>query len=217
MTHDGAPLRDELVTPAVSASEVVFEGAVWDVRRDTFDLEGETLVREVVDHPGAVAVLALDEDDRALLIRQYRHPVAAHEWEVPAGLLDFAGEDPLVAAQRELAEEADVTADDWSVLVDYFTSPGGLTEAIRVYLARGLRPVPEGERFQRDGEEAHLIHRYVPLDEVVAGVLAGDLHNSTLVIATMTARASREGGWTSLRPAGSRWPEHPGRRDRPTG
>lgn len=217
MTDDGAPLRDELVTPAVSASEVVFEGAVWDVRRDTFDLEGETLVREVVDHPGAVAVLALDEDDRALLIRQYRHPVAAHEWEVPAGLLDIAGEDPLVAAQRELAEEADVTADDWSVLVDYFTSPGGLTEAIRVYLARGLRPVPEGERFQRDGEEAHLIHRYVPLDEVVAGVLAGDLHNSTLVIATMTARASREGGWTSLRPAGSRWPEHPGRRDRPTG
>lgn len=217
MTDDGAPLRDELVTPAVSASEVVFEGAVWDVRRDTFDLEGETLVREVVDHPGAVAVLALDEDDRALLIRQYRHPVAAHEWEVPAGLLDIAGEDPLVAAQRELAEEADVTADDWSVLVDYFTSPGGLTEAIRVYLARGLRPVPEGERFERDGEEAHLIHRYVPLDEVVAGVLAGDLHNSTLVIATMTARASREGGWTSLRPAGSRWPEHPGRRDRPTG
>ena len=217
MTDDGAPLRDELVTPAVSASEVVFEGAVWDVRRDTFDLEGETLVREVVDHPGAVAVLALDEDDRALLIRQYRHPVAAHEWEVPAGLLDIAGEDPLVAAQRELAEEADVTADDWSVLVDYFTSPGGLTEAIRVYLARGLRPVPEGERFQRDGEEAHLIHRYVPLDEVVAGVLAGDLHNSTLVIATMTARASREGGWTSLRPADSRWPEHPGRRDRPTG
>lgn len=217
MTDDGAPLRDELVTPAVSASEVVFEGAVWDVRRDTFDLEGETLVREVVDHPGAVAVLALDEDDRALLIRQYRHPVAAHEWEVPAGLLDIAGEDPLVAAQRELAEEADVTADDWSVLVDYFTSPGGLTEAIRVYLARGLRPVPEGERFERDGEEAHLIHRYVPLDEVVAGVLAGDLHNSTLVIATMTARASREGGWTSLRPADSRWPEHPGRRDRPTG
>lgn len=217
MTDDGAPLRDEFVTPAVSASEVVFEGAVWDVRRDTFDLEGETLVREVVDHPGAVAVLALDEDDRALLIRQYRHPVAAHEWEVPAGLLDIAGEDPLVAAQRELAEEADVTADDWSVLVDYFTSPGGLTEAIRVYLARGLRPVPEGERFERDGEEAHLIHRYVPLDEVVAGVLAGDLHNSTLVIATMTARASREGGWTSLRPAGSRWPEHPGRRDRPTG
>ena len=217
MTDDGAPLRDELVMPAVSASEVVFEGAVWDVRRDTFDLEGDTLVREVVDHPGAVAVLALDEDDRALLIRQYRHPVAAHEWEVPAGLLDIAGEDPLVAAQRELAEEADVTADDWSVLVDYFTSPGGLTEAIRVYLARGLRPVPEGERFERDGEEAHLIHRYVPLDEVVAGVLAGDLHNSTLVIATMTARASREGGWTSLRPAGSRWPEHPGRRDRPTG
>lgn len=217
MTDETVPLRDELLTRSVTSSEVVFEGAVWDVRRDTFELEGETLVREVVDHPGAVAVLALDEQDRVLLIRQYRHPVSANEWEIPAGLLDIAGEDPLVGAQRELAEEADVTADEWEVLVDYFTSPGGMDEAIRVYLARGLRPVPEGERHQREGEEAHLLQRRVPLDEVAAAVLAGDLHNSTLVIATMTARASREGGWTSLRPADSPWPEHPGRRDGPTG
>jgi 8-oxo-dGDP phosphatase len=211
MVGDGS-LRDELVSLSVTASEVVFDGAVWDVRRDTFELEGQTLVREVVDHPGAVAVLALDEDDRALLIRQYRHPVAAHEREVPAGLLDVAGEDPLVGAQRELLEEADVTADEWWVLVDYFTSPGGMNEAIRVYLARGLREVPEAERHERDGEEAHLEYRRVPLDEVADAVLAGRVHNSTLIVAALAARAAREGGWDSLRPADSPWPEHPAQR-----
>ncbi|WP_068421124.1 NUDIX domain-containing protein [Janibacter terrae] len=211
MVEDGS-LRDELVSLSVTASEVVFDGAVWDVRRDTFELEGQTLVREVVDHPGAVAVLALDEDDRALLIRQYRHPVAAHEWEVPAGLLDVAGEDPLVGAQRELLEEADVTADEWWVLVDYFPSPGGMNEAIRVYLARGLHEVPEGERHARDGEEAHLEYRRVPLDEVAEAVLAGRVHNSTLIVAALAARVAREGGWVSLRPADSPWPEHPAHR-----
>ncbi|MFJ6131106.1 NUDIX domain-containing protein [Janibacter terrae] len=211
MVEDGS-LRDELVSLSVTASEVVFDGAVWDVRRDTFELEGQTLVREVVDHPGAVAVLALDEDDRALLIRQYRHPVAAHEWEVPAGLLDVAGEDPLVGAQRELLEEADVTADEWWVLVDYFPSPGGMNEAIRVYLARGLHEVPEADRHARDGEEAHLEYRRVPLDEVAEAVLAGRVHNSTLIVAALAARVAREGGWVSLRPADSPWPEHPAHR-----
>lgn len=212
MEAEQVPLRDELVETAVTESEVVFDGAVWDVRREAFELEGERLVREVVDHPGAVAVLALDEDDRVLLIRQYRHPISAHEWEIPAGLLDIAGEDPLVAAQRELAEEADIVAEHWAVLVDYFSSPGGMNEALRVYLARGLSPVPEAERHEREGEEAHLIHRRVPLDEVVDAVLAGDLHNSTLVIAGLAAATMRDRGWSSLRPAQSPWPEHPANR-----
>lgn len=211
MAQEGG-LHDELVDLPVTASEVVFDGAVWDVRRDTFELEGQTLVREVVDHPGAVAVLALDEDERALLIRQYRHPVSAHEWEIPAGLLDVTGEDPLVGAQRELLEEADVTADEWWVLVDYFTSPGGMNEAIRIYLARGLHEVPEGDRHERDGEEAHIEYRRVGLDEVADAVLAGQVHNSTLIVAALAARAAREGGWVSLRPADSPWPEHPARR-----
>lgn len=214
MAAGSSPLQDELVAPVVTASDVVFDGAVWDVRRDTFELEGETLVREVVDHPGAVAVLALDEQDRALLIRQYRHPVAAHEWEIPAGLLDVAGEDPLIAAQRELLEEADVTADHWAVLVDYFTSPGGMDEAIRVYLARGLHEVPVAERHERDGEEAHIVHRRVDLDEIAHALLAGDLHNSTLIIAALAARSARKGGWASLRPADSPWPAHPAHRPR---
>ena len=206
------PLRDELLTPRVESSEVLFRGHVWDVRRDTFDLAGEELVREVVDHPGAVAVLALDEQDRVLLIRQYRHPVASREWEIPAGLLDVAGEDPLLAAQRELAEEADVVAEHWALLVDYFSSPGGLNEALRVYLARGLSPVPEDERHEREGEEAHIVTRAVPLEEVVDGILAGDLHNATLLVAALAAHRMREGGWHPLRPADSPWPDHPAHR-----
>lgn len=212
MGAEQVPLRDEIVTTSVTQSEVVFEGAVWDVRRETFDLEGDRLVREIVDHPGAVAVLALDEDDRVLLIRQYRHPISAFEWEIPAGLLDIAGEDPLVAARRELAEEADIEAEHWAVLVDYFTSPGGMNEALRIYLARGLSPVPAGQRHEREGEEAHLIHRSVPLDEVVEGILAGHLQNSTIIIAGLTAVAMRERGWASLRPAQSPWPGHPAHR-----
>lgn len=209
MSVEHPRLRDEIVPSPVVESEVVFDGAVWDVRREAFDLEGERLVREVVDHPGAVAVLALDEDDRALLIRQYRHPISSHEWEIPAGLLDVAGEDPLLAAQRELAEEADIVAEHWAVLVDYFSSPGGLNEALRIYLARGLTAVPDGELHERRGEEAHILHRRVPLDEVVAAVLAGDLHNSTLVIGALAAQRMRDDGWTSLRPADSPWPQHP--------
>lgn len=212
MTAGGPPLRDELGRSRVRDSEVVFEGVVWDVRRDTFDMAGEELVREVIDHPGAVAILALDEDDRVLLIRQYRHPVAAHEWEIPAGLLDVEDEDPLVAAQRELAEEADVVAEHWAVLADYFSSPGGMNEALRIYLARGLSPVPQDERHEREGEEAHIVHRTAPLEEVVEAVLAGDLHNATLLIAALAAHRMREQGWVALRPAESPWPDHPARR-----
>lgn len=206
------PLRDEMVAPDVRASEVVFDGAVWDVRRDTFVLEGEELTREVVDHPGAVAVLALDADEQVVLIRQYRHPVAAHEWELPAGLLDVAGEDPLLAAQRELAEETDLVAEHWAVLVDYFSSPGGMDEALRIYLARGLSEVPHEERHEREGEEAHLVHRRASLDEIRDAALAGHLHNPSLLLGVLTACAMRERGWQDLRLAGSPWPQHPTRR-----
>lgn len=212
VSAEDLPLRDEIVPSPVTESEVVFDGVIWDVRRETFDLEGDRLIREVVDHPGAVAVLALDEDDRVVLIRQYRHPISSHEWEIPAGLLDIAGEDPLVAAQRELAEETDLVAEHWAHLVDYFSSPGGLNEALRIYLARGLSPVPAEERHEREGEEAHLVQRSVPLDDVVDGILAGDLHNSTLLVAALAGQRMRERGWTSLRPADSPWPEHPANR-----
>jgi ADP-ribose pyrophosphatase len=209
-----APVRDQRADLQVVSSEKVFDGKVWDVRRDEVSLEdGQSVVREVLVHTGAVGVVALDEQDRLLLVRQYRHPVRHYLWEPPAGLLDVAGEDPLDAARRELAEEAHLRATDWHVLVDYFNSPGGSTEAFRCYLARGLEAVPEGDRHVGDGEERDMPVAWVPLDEARDLVLSGHLHNPTAVTGILAAWAARESGWRTLRPADVRWPERsPGRR-----
>lgn len=206
-------IGDEPAALRVVRSEVVYDGLVWDVRRDDVDLgTGDVVTREMVAHPGAVGVVALDADDRVLLVRQYRHPVSSYLWEPPAGLLDMDGEDPLDAVQRELAEEADLTADEWHVLVDFFNSPGGSTEAFRCYLARGLREVPEDRRHQREGEERDMETTWVPLDEARDLVLAGRLHNPTAVAGILAASAARMSGWGTLRPADSPWPEQsPGR------
>ncbi|AAT88531.1 ADP-ribose pyrophosphatase [Leifsonia xyli subsp. xyli] len=201
------PLRDETVDPEIVASEPVFRGAVWDVRRDVFRYNGEEIAREYVDHTGAVAVLALDEEERVLLIRQYRHPVRHLEWEIPAGLLDIAGEDPLDAAKRELAEEADLEADEWNVLADIFSSPGGNDEAIRIYLARGVRATAEA--FAREDEEADITVRWAPLEEAVAAVLERRVHNAPLTVAVLAAQAARTAGWSALGAADAPWPSHP--------
>jgi ADP-ribose pyrophosphatase len=196
-TERGAEvLADEPYTGLVTDSEVVYRGRVWDVRRDTVDLGGSTVVREYVDHTGAVAVLALDDEDRALLIRQYRHPIRSKDWELPAGLLDMTDEPPLAAAKRELAEEADVVADSWNVLVEFASTPGGNNEVIRVYLARGVHAADEA--FAREEEEADIEVRWVPLDEVVQGVLERRLRNAPLSIAALAAVASRADGYASL-------------------
>jgi len=186
---------------------------VWDVRRDAVDLgDGQTVTREVVDHTGAVGVVVLDAEDRVLLLRQYRHPVRSYLWEPPAGLLDVAGEDPQVAAARELAEEADLVADEWHVLVDFYNSPGGSTEAFRCYLARGLHEVPESARHQREHEERDMARAWVDLSEARELVLAGRLHNPTTVCGVLAAAAARDAGWATLRPADAPWPERsPGR------
>jgi 8-oxo-dGTP pyrophosphatase MutT (NUDIX family) len=206
-------IADEPAALQVRSSSTVHRGLIWDVRRDEVDLgDGQTVTREVVDHTGAVGVVVLDARDRVLLLRQYRHPVRSYLWEPPAGLLDVAGEDPLVAAQRELAEEADLTADDWHVLVDYYNSPGGSTESFRCYLARGLHEVPEHERHQREHEERGMVPAWVDLSEARELVLAGRLHNPTTVAGVLAAAAARDAGWATLRPADAPWPERsPGR------
>ena len=206
-TGSAPALADELVDLPVLSSEVVFEGAIWNVRRDRFTFGDSAITREYIDHTGAVAVLVLDDDDRVCLIRQYRHPVATREWELPAGLLDFAGESSLTAAQRELAEEVDLVASDWSVLTDFHTSPGGNNEALRVYLARGVSAA--AEVFARTDEEAEIEKRWVPLDEIVDAVLDRRVQNSILVIAALAAHVSKTRGWSSLAPADSPWPQHP--------
>lgn len=198
-------LTDRWDPAPVRHRELMYAGLVWDVRRDRVDLGSEIVERDVVAHPGAVAILALDEQERVALVCQYRHPVGMRLWEVPAGLLDIAGEDPLTAARRELAEEADLDATDWAVLADYFTSPGFTSEAIRVYLARGLSPVPMARRHQRTGEERDMPLRWVPLASAHEAVLDGRLHNPHTVIAILAGAARRERGWAGLRPADAPW------------
>ncbi|MGX5697143.1 NUDIX domain-containing protein [Agromyces soli] len=199
----GAPLADLPFEPTLLQTETAFEGRVWNIRRETFEYLGAPVARDFVDHTGAVGVLALDEHDRVLLIRQYRHPIRMRDWEIPAGLLDVAGESPLLAAQRELAEEADLEASDWAVLADLHTSPGGSDEAIRVYLARGLRPTAEA--YARTEEEADMLTRWVDLDACVEAVLARRLSNAPLQIAVLAAAASRARGWSTLAPADAPW------------
>jgi len=204
---DDGQLTDDLVDLPVVSSEIVFEGAIWNVRRDRFVYGDNEIVREYVDHPGAVAVLVLDDDDRVCLIKQYRHPVATREWELPAGLLDFAGESALSAAQRELAEEVDLVAADWAVLSDFHTSPGGNNEALRVYLARGVTAA--AEVFARTDEESDIETRWVALDEVVDAILDRRLQNSILAVAALSAFASKAKGWSTLAAADAPWPRHP--------
>ncbi|MFT4214475.1 MAG: NUDIX hydrolase [Microbacterium sp.] len=204
-------LRDEPFEVPVISSSTPFTGRVWNIRRDEVSYNGEPIVREYMDHTGAVAVLALDDDGRVLLIKQYRHPVRMREWEIPAGLLDVAGEDALSAAQRELAEEADLTAARWDVLAEFFTSPGGSDEAIRIYLARGLTAADEV--FARDAEEADIEVRWAALDDVVDAVLARQLQNPSLALGALAAHAARARDWSTLAPGDAPWP----RRSRPIG
>ena len=198
---DKAPLADAEAPRETLSSEVVHHGMIWDLLADEVDLgEAGTVRREYVRHPGAVAIVALDDDDRVLLLRQYRHPVRHDLWEPPAGLLDVDGEEPAQAASRELAEEADLVAGSWWVLADFFTTPGGSDEAVRVYLARDLTPVPEDQRHEREGEELGMMVRWVPLDDAVAAALAGRIHNPSAVVGVLAAAAGRARGWRDLRP-----------------
>ncbi|RGE16310.1 NUDIX hydrolase [Leucobacter sp. wl10] len=193
-----APLVDEPAADVrVLESELLVRGRVWDVRRDRFEFGGAELVRDYIDHTGAVAVLALDAEERVLLIRQYRHAIAHRDWEIPAGLMDAPEESGLLAAQRELAEEADLRAERWDLLLDEFLSPGGTSEAMRVFLARDLRAVEHD--YERSDEEAELVPRWVPLADVVEAALAGRVQNAVTVSAVLAAWASRERGWTTLR------------------
>lgn len=208
---DGADPSNRLVDdpfePPILSSNVVFDGRVWDIRREVFELDDHEVTREFTDHPGAVAVLALDEDDRVLLIKQYRHPVRTREWELPAGLLDIVGEPPLLAAKRELAEEVDKIAATWHLLTDFMTSPGGSNEVLRIYLARGVTDAPVV--FERTDEEAGIEVRWVDLDEIVDAALARDVQNSILVIAALAAAASRARGWSTLGDADAPMTRHP--------
>ncbi|MGP7960788.1 NUDIX domain-containing protein [Sanguibacter sp. A247] len=202
------PLFDRPAPRPTTGSRAVHRGHVWDVVSEDVDLgDGVVVTREVIDHPGAVAVIALDDEGRVLLLSQYRHPVRAELWEPPAGLLDVDGEDACAAAARELYEEADLRAARWDVLVDYYTTPGGSNEALRVFLARDLTVVPESERHEREDEERDMVPVWVPVEDAVDGVLAGRLHNPSVVVGVLALNAALASDLTTLRPADAPWPQ----------
>ncbi len=207
----GSPvIKDTAEEWRIVASGTPFTGNKTSVRTDEVEMPDGTVVkRDYQVHPGSVAVLALDDRDRVLVLRQYRHPVRQKLWEIPAGLLDVPGENPLRAAQRELYEEAHVKAEDWRVLTDVYTTPGGCDEAVRIFLARGISEA-EGERFDVAEEEADMELARVPVAELVRGVLAGELHNNCLVVGVLSLVAARQGdGLDALRPADAEWPARP--------
>lgn len=207
-----ADLRDEAVEPTVTSSEVLVEGKIFDLLRETVDLgDHGSVTREYLHHTGAVIVVALKEIDgvdHVVMIRQYRHPVRRKEWELPAGLRDVAGEAPALTAARELAEEVELRAERWDLLVDLFASPGSTSEVMRIFLARDVTEVTDGT-FERSGEEAGITGLWVPLDDAYAAVLGGRIHNPGAVVGIMAAWGARQRGWSTLHPADTPWPWHP--------
>ncbi|MFH8444284.1 NUDIX domain-containing protein [Streptomyces sp. NPDC018026] len=206
----GSTIKDTPQEWEIRGSRTPFRGKKTSVRTDDVVMpDGSVVTRDYQVHPGSVAVLALDAEGRVLVIRQYRHPVREKLWEIPAGLLDVPGENPLHAAQRELYEEAHVKAEDWRVLTDVYTTPGGCDEAVRIFLARDLSEAA-GERFEVEDEEADMELARVPLADLVRGVLAGELHNNCLVVGVLSLVAAEQGdGLDALRPALAPWPARP--------
>ncbi len=183
-----------------------FTGQVWDVDSDVVDLgDAGTVTRHYIQHTGAVAIIALDDHDRVYLVRQYRHPVGAECWEPPAGLLDKPGESRLLAAQRELHEEADLVARTWHTLVDYYPSGGSSAEAVRVFLARDLSEVAHGDRHERTEEERDMVGTWVPLNDAVQAVVDGRVHASTAAVGLLAAERAATTGFRDLRPADAPW------------
>lgn len=187
---------------ATVASETVYSGAILALRLDQVAMPGGSVAeREVVEHYGAVAVAALDADDRLVLIRQYRHPIGERLLELPAGLIDKPGEDPLTAAKRELAEETGLAASKWSVLVDIALSPGFTDEALRIYLAEDLA---DTHRDEPELEEADIAMVHLSVDDAVQATLAGEIVNATAVAGVLALATARSTGAT-LRAADAPW------------
>lgn len=191
------------------SSRDAYLGRVIALRVDEVNMPGGGIAtREVVEHHGAVAIVALDSDSRVVMIHQYRHPLARRLWELPAGLLDSPEESPVEAARRELAEEVGLAAKEWSLLVDVAASPGFTDESVRVFLARGLSVVDRGAI--EDSEEADLQVRRFPLADAVRMVLAGEIVNASTVAGLLAAHTVLVGN-VPPRAVDAPWPDRPTR------
>ncbi|TFV69901.1 NUDIX hydrolase [Blastococcus sp. CT_GayMR19] len=185
------------------ATETVYEGRVISLELATVAMPGGgDSVREIVRHPGAVAVVAVDDEDRVVLVRQYRHPFGLPLWELPAGLRDADGEPPLETAKRELAEEAQLSAARWSLLTTSYSSPGFCDEQVLIYLAEQLSDADRPEGFVVEHEELDMTVERVPLDDAVQRVFDGDIRNASAVIGLLAAAQVRSAN-PRLRPVGT--------------
>ena len=186
-------LSDEPESWPVTHVEPVFDGVLLGVRRDSIEHDGDTFDREIIVHPGAVGIVALDDDGRVLVLRQYRHAVQRGMIEIPAGLLDVEGEPPLEAARRELREEGMLEADQWTPLLELRTSPGASTEVVHLFLAERLRSVELPDGFTPRHEEASMTRLWVALSDLVEAVLAGRVSNSLTVAGSLAVDRLRHG------------------------
>lgn len=208
-------IADKKTEFPVVDSKTVWRGQVFSMMTEHVKYGSEVATRDFVKHPGAVAIVPLREGEavenpagepEVLLINQYRHPVRASLWEIPAGLLDVDGEDTLTAAKRELAEEVEARAGHWDVLVDYFTTPGGSSESLRVFLARELQPIPTEERiFVKEAEEAFMTKRWVPLPEAITAIFDGRIHNPSAVVGLLATQVALQERGNSLRTPAAPW------------
>jgi 8-oxo-dGDP phosphatase len=189
-----------------TSSETLHTGKIFALRRDQVRMPGGKVVtREVVEHFGAVAVVALDDDGNLPMIYQYRHAFGRRLWELPAGLLDVHGEAPHLTAARELKEEAGLAASTWRVLVDLDSTPGFSDESVRVYLATGLTRVDQPEAHD---EEADMTLQWYPLAEAARKVLGGEIVNAIAVAGVLAAHAVTT-GFAEARPLDSPWTDQP--------
>lgn len=190
----------------VVASRRVFEGRVAAMRSDQVAMPGGLCSqRDVVELPGAVGIVALDENERVLLVQQYRHPVRRRLWEIPAGLLDSTSESAVQAAERELFEEGHLRAGLWFTLVDTLTSPGMSDETVRILMCMDLEAVPAFEHHVGTHEEAEMELQWVPLDDAVDRCLSGDLENGITVAGLLAARLAITRGQGRLRVSTAPW------------
>ncbi|MFD0776870.1 NUDIX domain-containing protein, partial [Streptomonospora algeriensis] len=192
-TQTSGDLADRPEVWEVERRSEAYRGAKTAMRVDHVHMPGrggedEVVTREFLDHPGAVAALALDERECVLMLSQYRHPVGHRLWELPAGVRDEEGEPPVLTAQRELREEAGFAAEDWFELADFFPSPGFSSERIHVFLGRGLTRLEEAEiGFDRIHEETDMVLRWVPLQEAAQAAVEGRLHNGAADVGVLAA------------------------------
>ena len=188
---NNSPISDDtgLADAAVRNKKVAFAGKIWNVVAKTFEFQGEELTREYIDHPGAVAVLAINEKDEVLLIKQYRAPVNQYLYEMPAGIRDAEDESDIESAKRELAEEADYQAETWTHLHSFYTTPGSSSEVIEIFLAQDLSPT--GYSFDRTSEEKGMVPIWVPFPQVLDSVMQSKTKSPTLVVAVLALAARR--------------------------